>query len=99
IKMDKKWMERFFASGEVQTKWRDFFIHRANSQQNGVNLQRVERILRWVARIYSASLDSPAKCREFPKTRIFYKKTLLTNSVNKASPQLLINMRRILRRR
>jgi len=71
IKMDKKWMERFFASGEVQTKWRDFFIHRANSQQNGVNLQRVERILHWMARIYSASLDSPAKWSEFPKTPIF----------------------------
>src|SRR5699024_2901811 len=70
IKMDKKWMERFFASGEVQTKWREFFIHRANSQQNGVNLQRVERILHRMARIYSASLDSPAKWREFAAYRV-----------------------------
>lgn len=74
IKMDKKWMERFFTSGEVQTKWREFFIHRANSQQNGVNLQHVERILHRMARIYSASLDSPAKWSEFPKTPHILKK-------------------------
>src|SRR5699024_188072 len=85
IKMDKKWMERFFASGEVQTKWRELFIHRANSQQDGVNLQRVARF--------------PSKMERISQNPHILKKTLLTNSVNKASPQLLINMRRILRRR
>src|SRR5699024_11575101 len=52
-KMDKKWRERIFASGEVQTKWRELFIHRANSQQNGVKLQRAEGSLPRMARIYS----------------------------------------------
>src|SRR5699024_7529681 len=41
IKMDKKWMERFFASGEVQTKWREFTARRSIPQQNGANFPKL----------------------------------------------------------
>lgn len=75
----------FHTSGEFTAKWGEFIARRANFTLDGANLQRVARF--------------PSKMARISQNPHILKKTLLTNSVNKASPQLLINMRRILRRR